>query len=310
MSSAGAEPAFAGTFWDPPFTGKGSVPGAGPDFYPLASGNRWHYDGRFAVRIVAPDGETIEDDELLYEVDQHQTCVVTIGDRDYLTEEIVRRGGGTFVMWVRYRQDVRGLYEADVTGLEPSCQLRVDAPGAAVAEAGASWAEAWQRAIAGVTDPGRRAAFERAWQEVRARIDVVRGETIAPDAQLRPSFGVGGPLAGELLRLSYPLAPGRRWIIRESPRFTAIVEAPDVLELAPGLLSGWRIRYDNEFLGRNDRVHVWYGPQGLLQLTSHIETDAVDEGGSVIGRLITEDVQVLDELDLVTPVAGVVSGTR
>ena len=70
---------------------------------------------------------------------------------------------------------------------------------------------------------------------------------------------------------------------------------------APGMMPGWRIRYTSELFGPHDRVHVWYGRQGFLRLAYHVESDATDPNGNVIGTAVAEETQELRSLSLVKP---------
>lgn len=269
-------------------------------FYPLASGNRWHYQRRFSIRVVSPAGAPISEEVFESGVEHVQTCVDSANGGRYLVEREVETGpAGIYTTWTRFRQDGRGLYEADVSiGSPPACE------GAAVASpggAGALEAAAWGRIAARFADPARRAAFERAWREVRARMAMLRGEGPGADVLKRPSRRLPAPPPGELLRLLYPLFPGQRWIIRDEPRFEAMVERADALALAPGRFIAWQIRYDSELFGPHDLVHLWYGRQGFLKHEYRVESVATDVTGSPIGIAIVEDLTTLDAIDVAAP---------
>jgi hypothetical protein len=108
-----------------------------------------------------------------------------------------------------------------------------------------------------------------------------------------------GPLAGEIAVLRYPLAPSKTWHVREDPLFIKTVEGQEGLDLPAGSFSGWRIRIDSELFGPNDRVHVWHGRDGLLQLEAHTEGLVVDENGNVLGTIVGDQAQRLSGLSLV-----------
>jgi hypothetical protein len=112
---------------------------------------------------------------------------------------------------------------------------------------------------------------------------------------LGPSGGraAGGPLAGELHRLSYPLRPGARWFIRdeEDLKLEAIVEAQETLHLRSGDVPAWRIRlvWHNAFFQPTDRIVTWYSRSGLMRVYYRLE----DTSG-----LVTENDQVCDDFVL------------
>ncbi len=272
-------------------------------FYPLATGNRWHYQGLVTMRILGSPDAGSGDGSAPYTVVRNQTCPVTIDGRNYLTEHVTSTDpGGESSIWVRFRQDRHGLYEADQTGPDPSCEPVENVQRAPAGDPDQALSLAWSRAVAGVSDAARRASYGRAWEDLRTRVDAVRAVIATP---ARGLFGPPGATPeGELLRLRYPLAPGQHWIIRNSPRFEARVEGFDSLDLAAGRLGGWRIRYLNEFLGPDDAVHVWYGRKGYLQTVLHVESVATDEGGQPIGVVILDQSERLDGYVLVSPAGG------
>ena len=104
--------------------------------------------------------------------------------------------------------------------------------------------------------------------------------------------------SGEITRLEYPLHPGAQWVIRADPRFESIVEGAEVLDLAVGHVPGWRIRIESVLFGPDDRVHIWYGRGGFLKLEAYFEGIATDPGGNRLGRLISEESEVLTEVSL------------
>ena len=114
-----------------------------------------------------------------------------------------------------------------------------------------------------------------------------------------PSLHRPRPADGEIVRLAYPLHTGQRWIIRADPRFTAVVEGVDALRLPAGRFVAYRIRIDSVLFGPSDRVRVWYGREGFLQLDAHLVGEGTDENGDPIGTVVSEDHEALDDIALV-----------
>jgi hypothetical protein len=105
----------------------------------------------------------------------------------------------------------------------------------------------------------------------------------------------------ELTRLSYPLRPGQEWTVRDEPFFGSEVEAHDVLDLPPGKMSCFRIKMTNFAMGPDDEVFVWYGRDGFLGMSIHVEGEVIDIGGNPIGVLVFDQNMFLESLDLVRP---------
>jgi hypothetical protein len=264
-------------------------------FYPLELGNHWGYEFTLDLYIVPDSGPPGPTFGLSQPRGRDLVCVENLAGRSYVVERRSYPGG--LFDWVRYRQDRAGLYEADVTSaLPPDC---AGGTGRRTFEAGGMTSPpdeaAWARVEAKLTDPAKQAAYRVAWERVQARASAIRQALGAGLAMPRAAAG-GGVEAGEITRLAYPLHPGTRWVIRADPRFESIVEGAEVLDLAVGHVPGWRIRIDSEFLGPNDRVHVWYGPSGYLKLDAHLEGIATDEQGNRLGVLIGDESEVLTEL--------------
>jgi hypothetical protein len=78
----------------------------------------------------------------------------------------------------------------------------------------------------------------------------------------------------------------------------SIVEAVEPLRLPAGRFVGYRIRIASELFGDHTRVRVWYGRAGFLKLRLHDVGQATDESGNVIGTVVFDQTQVLDELSL------------
>ena len=258
-------------------------------FYPLQLGNHWAYDFLFRVAVVPFSGTP----SVFVVREQHErdlTCIEELAGRSYVIERTSFPGG---VDWVPYRQDGAGLYESDVparpcSGGTGRQKLDMDATRSDEA--------AWAGVEAKIADPAKRAAYRAAWDRMEARSIAIRR---ALGIELESRRATGGAGAGEITRLQYPLHTGAHWVIRADPRFESIVEGSDVLDLAPGRLQAWRIRIDSEFVGPDDRVHVWYGRSGFLMLAAHFEGDvATDPNGTPIGTLTSDQSEVLTELSL------------
>ena len=95
-------------------------------------------------------------------------------------------------------------------------------------------------------------------------------------------------------------------MIRRDPEFTvtAQVVGSDVLDMPAGRFSGFKIRLQYAGLRPNDLVHVWYGRAGYLQLAAHTELDATDNQGTIVGRVMVDDLEQLVDLSLVPPAHG------
>jgi len=111
-----------------------------------------------------------------------------------------------------------------------------------------------------------------------------------------------------LTMLSYPLRPGASWIVRDSPRFVRTVVGLDMIHVPLGSFPAWALRGDSELFGPNDRVGFWYSRLGLLRIRYHVEADAVDNTGAVIGRVATDSDQSLTGIHLVRSAALAAGG--
>jgi hypothetical protein len=147
-----------------------------------------------------------------------------------------------------------------------------------------------------IARPADRAAFERAAERVMERLASMRWN----DSQL-VGQGRGGPDPGELSVLRYPLSAGARWTVREMPRYGRVVLGRERVVVPAGAFVAWRLRGTSELFGPDDRVFYWYSSAGLVQMSFHFESDATDDAGNVIGRVIGDQDQVLTGLTLVDP---------
>jgi hypothetical protein len=266
-------------------------------FYPLDLGNHWGYDhalGLYTIPIGGPPGPVFGlNDRHNFDI----VCIEQLAGRSYFIERESFPGGVS--IWSRIRQDGAGLYEADVAvTLPPTCaaeagRQKLDAEGMSTRAGEAAWAGVAAR----LADPAKQAAYRAAWERIQTRAAEVR-RALGVEPGLPRAAAGGGVEPGEITRLEYPLHPGAHWVIRADPRFESIVEAAEVLDLAVGHVAGWRIRIETEFLGPDDRVHVWYGRSGLLKLEAHFEGVATDPDGNPIGRVISDESDVLTDLSL------------
>ena len=71
-----------------------------------------------------------------------------------------------------------------------------------------------------------------------------------------------------------------------------------MLELPAGKLGGYQIRIDSELLGPRDRLWIWYGRDGMLQMSSVFVSDAIDENGNHVGTLFTQTETSLESFNL------------
>ena len=259
--------------------------GWGHDFYPLEIGNRWHYARTFDVRWQDASGAP-QSFHIASAIERELVCQTPLAGRSYTAERSVEiEPTQTYTSWVYYRQDRRGLYEADEP-TPPPCEAATIVNVAARAGRLSAIGESGRRP----DDPAVRAAEA----VLEQRLSLIRYSLgLAAPSLRRPR-----PAPGEITRLAYPLHPGQSWIIRDSPRFSARVEGVDVLRLPAGKFVADRIRIDSEFFGPNDRVLVWYGRQGFLRLEAHLESEGRDENGNPTGLVFAEDREVLDGIDI------------
>jgi hypothetical protein len=275
------------------------------DFFPLEFGNHWESAGAITV-VVIPDGSDPEPPMTLRMTAKTEVTGTEIlfGTSYVLVEKRWNQEGNEGTYWYRYRQDRSGLYEADVSITDPPASgLGVAASGGLMTD---NPTEArWQRLAEQIRAQGASPGFLDAIEAILARHAMIREIALAigrgTDADLpAKARRRAGPLAHELTRLSYPLHPGASWIILDVPRVTATVEGAETLDLPAGRFSTWRVRIDwpGNF-GPRDLVHVWFGRCGELQFAAHLEGTATDEDGRPIGSVISDESEVLIDLDLV-----------
>jgi hypothetical protein len=259
--------------------------------YPLAVGNAWGYRTTARVTLVTPEGPQAPQ-EFEHTLNVNIVGTTRIGAREYFiqSESDPLLGAPPEVFAVR--QDRSGLFELD--DVPPAGTSGITAR---VADRSGATAAALRDDVHDVLGSApRQAAFQRAADEIVARVHALRH---ASSFVARPRRG--GPEPGEISLLRYPLRVGARWIVRESPRFTRVVLARERVRVPAGSFNAWRLRGASELFGPADRVRFWYSGVGLLRLSAHLEADATDDSGHVVGRLLLDQEQVLDSFQLFDP---------
>jgi hypothetical protein len=234
-------------------------------FYPLEVGNHWEYQNDLTLRVTPTDPSLPPDEQ--HVVATLQVDLTGTEDHGGLTYVVQREGDGTSASQFLYRQDRSGLFNLDAA----ATQTRP---------------ASWSRTVQG-TRPSLRAAVARVMATQSAIRAAIHGGRFD---------GFAGAAPGEITILRYPLAPSKSWHVREDPLFVYTVEKQEGLDLPAGAFNGWRIRIDSDLFGANDRVHVWYGRDGLLRLDAHVEGTVTDENGNVTGTVVSDQVQALADL--------------
>lgn len=271
-------------------------------FYPLQLGDRWSYDRTFSFQVIPASGEA-ESPQVL-----HSTIAAEIVGyedmfgRRYTVQENreVEDGGFSDLSWYRFRQDISGLYEADVSIHQPPVLVvpnddrRRREVGYAKAENSTRTLQSCLLATNVMLD---QSPYRELLEQHLARHAAIR-EVVG---QLLVSRGVAGPpggvLSDEITRLRYPLSQGATWFIREQPLFKSTVEGPDRLDLPVGLRNAFRVRITPPGSGDNDEVFLWYSRCGRLKFYAHIESTGVIPAGNVI-TLVSTDEEVLTNIDV------------
>lgn len=263
--------------------------------YPLEPGRAMRYGVTMRMGAVT---DSVPDWGPWYRFERTReiTCRVSLNGHDYMTERWTHDIAGT--NWLLLRQDRRGLYEADGFLYDPPPCEAVAAARAAGDREAAEWLALSYQALAARPDAGRNAtAWQAAWAphiERASRILEGMGRGPLPGAGIA---GIPGPPEGELLRLSYPLRPGRRWVVRQDPRFESTVERIEFISLPAGRMFGARIRLTSELYPGGADVLEWYGPEGFLRLTARFVEEVTDEYGNVIGAYVSEMEERLEAIE-------------
>jgi len=277
--------------------GEASLPGG---FYPLDIGNTWVYAGEFTITIDGGPPSVTPTREIHSLIGTEERF-----GRHYVLEKefsIDEDGDTLSPYWFRHRQDRAGLYTADIGGNEPPLD---DYPDAGFVSTGKQIRTERNsrilREIMRKAESGNREAYRRAWEDLCTKLRVIEaamGVTTGPTSILHGP--PGGVFPEEITRLKYPLHPSQHWTIRDDPfDGFGMVEAHEVLDLPPGRMGGYKIRIDSEAYGPNDLVHFWYGRDGYLGLSAHLELELIDPAGNPIGLMLFDEQTFLESLDLV-----------
>jgi len=293
--------------------GMGKEGRGGGAFFPLQPGNRWGYCGEW-VLVIDEESRTDRTGEAMVVAQEREIMgLEEVFGRNYVVEEertCFGNSDSARVYWKRYRQDRAGLYEADVPLTIPPCIQ--GSPFGGLLRSGMEtdgWSILWEKTALSIEDEDVK-PYQAAWNRlsvkrkaVKRAISAFRDERAVqrvPDGQVQAG-PPGGVMEDELTRLKYPLRPGQKWTIRNDPLFTSTVESHQTLDLEPGRISGFRIRLGSELYGSNDSVLFWYGRSGFLGHTIHLEEEATDINGNVIGTILSDETLFLESLSLNRP---------
>lgn len=252
----------------------------GPYRYPLALGNHWDYVIRARVVTIPDVGEPTT---LFHRSPWNVEVVGTDirGAHEYFKvwESDPRSAAPTIPQYFQ-RQDDEGFYELDVP--PAASALRADAGGQPLVST--VDLAALDASLAGRP---HGEALVRAARQVVAKLERMRWSLATQPA------ATAGAEPNEITFLRYPLEVGAQWTVRSSPFFGRIVTGQEELLLPVGRVRAWRIRLVSELYGPNDRAVFWYGRPGLVRTRVHVESEATDEFGNVIGRAVADFEQVL-----------------
>lgn len=275
----------------------------GPDGVPLAVGNRWVYRRTYRLTVLPPNAPSHVVFELSGSIALTLGCLDTTATGIYAFENAVEiqrfdNVANTSVSWRDLRQDRRGLYEIVPAKTEvPSCPelpLAPTGPGPITADPDRIVAMA-AAALPATLEPAER-----------TRALALIGRLARRAAELdRPRRSIG-PRGEELMRLAYPLRPGRRWSY-DDPELQTTVEARVTGREPCTVPAGtWKAtRIEHSWVGRSaptDTIESWYGPAGLLRYRYRLV--AGDPGRT---RYITENEQQLVRVHLADG-AGALAG--
>jgi hypothetical protein len=278
-------------------------------FYPLVVGNHWTYDARFLTTVIDSAGNATAT-AYVRATDEHELlCSTAASGNTYVAErQTFTSDVGTGTSWVVYRQDGRGLYEVDDAIPLFTCgDLRDGLSLAGNAEGRDAISALAQRAWAGrapSASAARERWLQREWtrqiqlhQQIRAALGIAPGERPFPGP---PS----GALPGEITRLRYPLRPGQRWIIRDDPLLASRVVAREKLRIGAVPVDAFKIQITSELFGPSDRVYIWYGRVGYVGMIAEVSSTAMDDEGNPLGRLVTQQQEILTSYELQSALAA------
>ena len=277
---------------------------AQPGFYPLRVGNRWVHRLTATYRLIPSTGDAPPVETFEYLIHRRILPPIGLGDRTYLPEEIETVGpGGAWSYAVLYRQDASGLYEFSAIRALETGAARVGGAREVPPIGSAPTATGAVERLIATRPTAERAALEAAAHRLTQRIAAlgVPGRALPGAASGVHWPGTAGPY--ELTRLRYPLESKSAWLIGPGwgAPLTAQVVGTESLELGPGTLRGHRIRLGGGYFGPDDSSEIWFGPSGYLMSISHIEAEATNPGGIIIGRWTYDQREALLDLSLVGP---------
>jgi hypothetical protein len=273
--------------------GPGAAGWAG--FFPLEIGNRWEYSHLKEAKSFNLDDSLVETWNITGSESHEMIGTEDLLGRTYVVqqqdwEESSFLGDDSGTIWVRYRQERSGLYEADLCVSDP--------PGPEESPfCGDPLLQAPSRISPKSVPPHLRDTWRKIQEKRAVLAGLVRGHG-APQGT-RTTGAPGGVLPGELTRLAYPLHRGTEWTIREDPLFLAEVISHDVIDVPAGRFPAWRVQISlPQFEAEGDEIYFWYGSSGFLKLYFHSVSEWTDPGGAVIGAFEWTETMDLTELHL------------
>ncbi|HEU4724088.1 MAG TPA: hypothetical protein VFU59_02195 [Candidatus Eisenbacteria bacterium] len=257
------------------------------DFYPLATGNAWDYEGVVTLRDLNPDGTPGAVIQTISYTESHRILGTESRDgHSYFVREDVRvedvAPDDPWTIWTRMRQDRTGLYAAadgsDVPPVLDGASAPVLARGAAARTSGIDFAALRAR---GFTEEGI-ARFEGRVARLR---DAVRG-------LVSPSASGARASAEELTWLLYPARIGREWNMVPGFIWPVRVDGIEMRSTAAGSFVAYRLETNptGEPLGEGEHITLYYGRAGFLGLSVRIRSTAFDQDGNPLGDVVYEDV--------------------
>jgi hypothetical protein len=281
-------------------------------FYPLAVGNRWTYHDVFELKVDYFDGSPSTSDRVESDIEWAQVCEETHFGRPYMVQrETTVDPFGTFVFWFRERQDPRGLYGLEIFD-PPACAPAAPAPSSSVSPRGrvteseargrmgpGSWSEDLSSRL--VAKLSRSMTPDAARATTAAILDKAeRFRAIARDCGRRHGRP-GGPQAGELFELSYPLRIGKQWVFRDDDvhieRKVTGIEVRDVLGKKT---LAYRIHLISDLFGDTD-ADLFYSRRGFLGLKVSGTSLAVDDQGNPIGIVTSVETRTVTGIHVDRP---------
>ena len=278
-------------------------------FYPLEVGNRWTYHDVFDLTIDYFDGSPSTSDHIESDIEWAHVCEETRLGRTYTVQrETTVDPFGTFVFWFRERQDPRGLYGLDFSD-PPACAPVAAPPSLSVAPRGG---------VTGTESSGRMSTGT--WsEELSSRLVARLSKSMSADAARATTAAIldkaerfraiardcgrrhgrpGGPQAGELFELSYPLRIGKQWVFRDDDvhieRKVTGIEVRDVLGKKT---LAYRIHLISDLFGDTD-ADLFYSRRGFLGHKVSGTSLAVDDQGNPIGTVTSVETRTVSDIHI------------